>query len=78
MAAIMEREIKLVFGDREEAKAAILAAGATPLRGRRLQEDCLLDTPDDQLRRRRCVLRVRHGVRQDAADLQGPGAGLAR
>ena len=59
MAAILEREIKLGFRDPEEARRAILATGATPLRGRRLQEDCLLDTPDDQLHQRRCVLRVR-------------------
>src|SRR5204863_6038353 len=72
MAAIMEREIKLVFRDREEAKAAILAAGATPLRGRRLQEDCLLDTPDDQLRRRRCVLRVRLECGKTLITFKGP------
>ena len=46
----MEREVKLGFRDAEEARQAILAAGATPLRGRRLQEDYLLDTPDDSLR----------------------------
>jgi adenylate cyclase, class 2 len=72
MAAIMEREIKLAFGDREEAKAAILAAGATPLRGRRLQEDCLLDTPDDQLRRKRCVLRVRMECGKTLLTFKGP------
>jgi hypothetical protein len=72
MAAIMEREIKLVFGDREEAKTAILATGATPLRGRRLQEDCLLDTPDDQLRRKRCVLRVRLECGKTLLTFKGP------
>jgi len=72
MAAIMEREIKLIFRDREEAKAAILATGATPLRGRRLQEDCLLDTPDDQLRRRRCVLRVRMECGKALLTFKGP------
>jgi adenylate cyclase class 2 len=72
MAAIMEREIKLVFRDPEEAKAAILAAGATPLRGRRLQEDCLLDTPDDLLRRRRCVLRVRLECGRTLLTFKGP------
>ena len=72
MAAIMEREIKLVFRDREEAKAAILAAGATPLRGRRLQEDCLLDTPDEQLHRRRCVLRVRMECGKALLTFKGP------
>ena len=57
--AMVEREIKLRFGSAEEARAAIVATGATPLLGRRLQEDALLDTDDEQLRRRRCVLRVR-------------------
>ena len=57
--AMVEREIKLRFGSAEDARAAILASGATPLLGRRLQEDALLDTDDEQLRRRRCVLRVR-------------------
>jgi adenylate cyclase class 2 len=72
MAAIMEREIKLAFRDRDEAKAAILAAGATPLRGRRLQEDCLLDTGDDQLRRKRCVLRVRMECGKTLLTFKGP------
>src|SRR3954470_209877 len=72
MAAIMEREVKLAFRDREEAKNAILATGATPLRGRRLQEDCLLDTADDQLRRRRCVLRVRLEAGKTLLTFKGP------
>jgi adenylate cyclase class 2 len=72
MAAIMEREIKLVFRDAAEAKAAILAAGATPLRGRRLQEDCLLDTPDDQLRRKGCTLRVRMECGKTLLTFKGP------
>jgi adenylate cyclase class 2 len=72
MAAIMEREIKLAFRDPDEAKAAILAAGATPLRARRLQEDCLLDTPDDQLHRKRCVLRVRMECGKTLLTFKGP------
>lgn len=55
----LEREVKLRFDSAESARDAILQAGATPLRGRRLQEDFLLDTEDETLRRRRCVLRVR-------------------
>jgi adenylate cyclase class IV len=58
-ATPLEREIKLKFASAEEARAAVLAAGCTPLLGRRLQGDALLDTDDEQLRRRRCVLRVR-------------------
>lgn len=72
MAAIMEREIKLSFRDAKEARQAILAAGATPLRERRLQEDCLLDTPDDQLLRRRCVLRVRMESGKTLITFKGP------
>jgi len=59
MTAILEREIKLRFETPEAARTAILRAGATPVRCRRLQEDCLLDTADETLRRHRCVLRVR-------------------
>ena len=59
MTATLEREIKLRFETPKTARAAVRGAGATPLRCRRLQEDCLLDTTDDELRRRRCVLRVR-------------------
>ena len=72
MAAIMEREIKLIFPGPEEARQAILAAGASLLRGRRLQEDCLLDTPDDQLRHKRCVLRVRLECGKTLLTFKGP------
>lgn len=72
MAAILEREIKLGFRDADEARHAILATGATPLRGRRLQEDYLLDTPDEQLRRRRCVLRVRMECGKTLLTFKGP------
>ena len=54
-----EREIKLRFGSPEEARAAIRALGATPLRARRLQDDRLVDWPDRRLGRERCTLRVR-------------------
>lgn len=72
MAAILEREIKLRFPDVDEARRAILNTGATPLRGRRLQEDYLLDTADDQLRRRRCVLRVRLECGKAHLTFKGP------
>ena len=72
MAATLEREIKLRFRDAAEAREAILAAGATPLRGRRLQEDYLLDSKDDQLRRRRCVLRVRLECGKTLLTFKGP------
>lgn len=69
---ILEREIKLRFESPAEARAAILAAGASPLRGRRLQEDCLLDTEDEALRRRRCVLRVRMESGKSLLTFKGP------
>jgi adenylate cyclase class 2 len=72
MAAILEREVKLRFESPEAARAAVLAAGATPLRGRRLQEDCLLDTADEMLRRRRSVLRVRLESGKSFLTMKGP------
>jgi adenylate cyclase class 2 len=72
MTATLEREIKLRFADPESARAAVLSAGATPLRGRRLQEDCLLDTDDEDLRRRRCVLRVRMDSGKSLLTFKGP------
>ena len=68
----LEREIKLRFDSAGEARDAILAAGATPLLGRRLQEDSLLDTEDEQLRRRRCVLRVRVEHGKSRLTFKGP------
>jgi adenylate cyclase class 2 len=72
MAAILEREIKLRFTSPEEARAAVLALGATPMRGRRLQEDCLLDTPDGMLKQRRTVLRVRMESGKSLLTFKGP------
>jgi adenylate cyclase class 2 len=67
-----EREIKLRFDSVDAARAAIMACGATPLLGRRLQEDSLLDTDDEQLRRRRCVLRVRVENGKSRLTFKGP------
>ena len=72
MAATLEREIKLRFDSAEVARAAVLATGATPVRSRRLQEDCLLDTADDLLRRRRSVLRVRMESGKSFLTFKGP------
>ena len=69
---ILEREIKLRFGSVTEAREAVLAAGAMPLYGRRLQEDALLDTEDEQLRRKRCVLRVRMENGKSRLTYKGP------
>jgi adenylate cyclase class 2 len=68
----VEREIKLRFASVDEARAAVIATGATPLLGRRLQEDSLLDTGDEQLRRRRCVLRVRVENGKSRLTFKGP------
>jgi adenylate cyclase class 2 len=69
---MIEREVKLRFDSPEEARAAILATGATPLRCRRLQEDALLDTEDAFLRRRQCVLRIRTEPGKSLLTFKGP------
>ena len=69
---MIEREVKLRFATPDEARAAIIAAGATPLRSRRLQEDALLDTEDESLRRRRCVLRIRTESGRSLLTFKGP------
>ena len=68
----VEREIKLRFDSVEAAREAVLATGATPLRCRRLQEDSLLDTDDESLRRRRCVLRIRVENGKSRITFKGP------
>lgn len=72
MSESLEREIKLRFGSVEEARAAIQRCGFTPCRGRRLQEDCLLDTDDQLLRRQRSVLRVRMEGGRSLLTYKGP------
>jgi adenylate cyclase class 2 len=68
----LEREIKLRFTSADEARANILALGATPLHGRRLQEDALLDTEDELLRRQRSTLRVRSEGGKSLLTFKGP------
>ena len=72
MTATLEREIKLRFDTADAARAAVLAAGATPLRSRRLQEDALLDTEDESLRRHGSVLRVRVESGKSTVTFKGP------
>jgi len=72
MAAIVEREIKLRFESPAQARAAVLSTGATAVRGRRLQEDCLLDTADGLLRDRRSALRVRVESGRALLTFKGP------
>jgi adenylate cyclase class 2 len=71
-ASTLEREIKLRFESAEQARDAILQTRATMLRGRRLQEDCLLDTADERLRGRRSVLRVRTEQGRSLLTYKGP------
>ena len=68
----LEREIKLRFDSAEEARAKVLALGAAPLLGRRLQEDCLFDTEDERLRRQRSTLRVRCESGKSLLTFKGP------
>jgi len=72
MATELEREIKLRFEDPGVARAAVLAAGAVPLRGRRLQDDRLLDTAEGMLRDRRSALRVRTESGTSLLTFKGP------
>jgi len=69
---MIEREIKLQFESAGEARTAILAAGAAPLKCRRLQEDALFDTSDESLRRSGCALRVRSESGRSLLTFKGP------
>jgi adenylate cyclase class 2 len=69
---MLEREIKLHFDSAAAARAAILAAGASPLRPRRLQADALFDSSDQSLRRRGCVLRIRNDAGTSVLTFKGP------
>jgi adenylate cyclase class 2 len=69
---LIEREVKLAFRSADEARAAVLAAGASPFRPRRLQEDALFDTADELLRRRGSALRVRAESGRHLVTLKGP------
>ena len=72
MTTTLEREIKLRFATPADARAAIVAAGATPFKCRRLQEDCLLDTPDGRLRGKRSILRIRMECGKSLITFKGP------
>jgi adenylate cyclase class 2 len=72
VAATLEREIKLRFNTADEARESVRAAGGTPIRARRLQEDCLLDTTDGLLQRRRSLLRVRMECGKSLLTFKGP------
>jgi adenylate cyclase, class 2 len=68
----VEREIKLRFDSAGAARAALEELGARPLRGRRLQDDVLLDSDDGRLQRAGCALRVRRDGDRAAITWKGP------
>ena len=72
MPSALEREIKLRFEDVAAARAAVAAAGARPRRGRRLQQDALVDTEEGFLRARRSALRVRSEEGETVLTFKGP------
>lgn len=72
MAAMLEREIKLRFASPAEARAAVLALGATLMRERRMQDDCLFDTETDELCGQRCSLRLRRDGARSVMTFKGP------
>ena len=72
MSAMVEREVKLRFGNAEEARDAVLAIGATPMRERRFQDDALFDNEREDLRQRRCALRLRREGSQSYLTFKGP------
>lgn len=69
---MLEREIKLQFASPADARTAIVGAGATPIRGRRLQEDCLLDSEEERVRTHRSVLRIRIEQGRSLLTFKGP------
>lgn len=69
---MLEREVKLRFDTPDQARRTVLAAGATPLRPRRLQQDSLFDTDDESLRHERSVLRIRRDGATSILTFKGP------
>jgi adenylate cyclase class 2 len=72
MAAILEREIKLRFRSARDARDAVLALGATGVRERRFQDDALFDNEREELRQRRCALRLRREGDRSFLTFKGP------
>jgi len=65
---LLEREVKLLFPTAAAAREAVLTAGAVAAHARRLQDDTLYDLPDETLRKKGCVVRVRVERWIDAPD----------
>jgi adenylate cyclase, class 2 len=72
MSAMIEREIKLRFRSAQEAREAVLAAGAAAVRERRFQDDALFDNEREELRQRRCALRLRRENARSFLTFKGP------
>lgn len=68
----LEREIKLRYRSAADARQAVLALGAVPLHGRRLQTDVLLDTPDGLLGSKGSTLRIRSEAGTSRLTFKGP------
>lgn len=68
----LEREIKLRVISADDARVRVNALGATPVKGRRLQEDSLLDDDAGLLRHRQAVLRVRNEGGKSLLTFKGP------
>ena len=69
---VIEREIKLSFASVDEARTALVAAGAEAFAPRRLQDDLLYDTADQKLFRQRSVLRLRREDERALITFKGP------
>ncbi len=68
----IEQEVKLQFADVETARQAIAAAGGRLTVARRLVDDRLFDTADDQLRRGGSALRLRDDGASSRLTWKGP------
>ena len=72
MGAGFEREVKLRVEDAASARVTIAAAGGELKRARRLQRDCVYDTPDASLRNAGSVLRLRVEESRVVLTFKGP------
>jgi len=72
MSAMLEREIKLRFANAQEAREAVRALGASLVRERRFQDDALFDNEREELRERRCALRLRRERARSYLTFKGP------
>lgn len=69
---MLEREIKLRFTSAREAREAVLALGAPLVGERRFQDDALFDNEREELRERRCALRLRREGARSYLTFKGP------